>query len=82
MRKIVALLPMYACYWGGLLAFEILNRWPDGWGDGNRVLDKIGSAIFQVYNRGMCASADLNDWAGYKLWRTNETQSTEPTEIT
>ena len=72
MRKLVAWLPMHACFWTGHFASKILDRIPD-WEA--RTVEKIASAIYWVYNRGMCASVDLNDWAGFSFWRKGDESS-------
>lgn len=69
LRKAVAFLPMYACYYTGELAFQIVNRWPERWSEDKTIMDRIGTCIYMIYNTGMCWSVDLNDWAGFRLWR-------------
>lgn len=69
-KKIIAWLPMYACYYIGELAFQIVNRWPDGWSDEDGYLwDRLGSRIFDLYQWGMHKSCVINDLAGFTLWR-------------
>lgn len=75
LKRIVAWVPMYACYYTGELAFQILDRWPDGWGDDDGgVVDRLGSLLYRIYSRCMCASCDINDWAGFKLWYVDEAE--------
>ena len=66
-RKTVAWAPMHACYWIGHAASLVINRWPDC-KDGS-LMDRIGSALYRVYQCGMNLSLALNDWAGFDLWR-------------
>lgn len=69
-KKIIAWLPMHACYWTGELAFQILDRWPDGWSDEDgSFVDRLGGAFYRVYSTGMWWSCKINDWAGFTLWR-------------
>lgn len=71
-KKIIAFLPMYACYYLGELAFQIVNRWPEGWSEENTFMDRLGTCIYRLYSWGTLTSADLNDWAGFKLWYVDE----------
>lgn len=76
MKKVIAWFPMHACYHVGDWASQLLNRWPDC-KDGS-LMDRLGSVVYRVYNRLMCWSVDLNDWAGFKLWH----KEGEPDDIT
>lgn len=67
-RKMIAWLPMYVCYYAGEIAFQILDRWPGEWSDEKHWHDVFPNALYQVYQRGMALSCDLNDWAGFRLW--------------
>jgi hypothetical protein len=51
------------------LAFQIINRWPGEWSDEKHWHDAIPNFLYIVYQRGMCLSLDLNDWAGFRLWK-------------
>lgn len=64
-RKVVAWLPMHACYIFGDLVCRVLNRIPD-WEA--KPVDLLAGAMYRVYNRCMLWSCDLNDWAGFSLW--------------
>lgn len=68
-RKAIAWLPMHACYWTGELAFQIVDRWPGDWSDEEKATDRLAVFFFNVYQRGMALSCDLNDWAGFTLWK-------------
>lgn len=68
LRRIVAWLPMYVCYYTGELAFQIIDRWPGDWSDEKTIGDRIACRLYDVYQRGMAMSCDLNDWAGFSLW--------------
>lgn len=69
-RKALAWLPMHACYYIGHAASLVLNRWPDC-ADGSW-MDRLGTAVYRVYNMGMCLSCDINDWAGFNLWKHHD----------
>lgn len=69
MKKVIAWLPMYVCYYTGELAFQIIDRWPGDWSDGDHWYDCFPNFFYQVYQRGMGLSVDLNDWAGFTLWK-------------
>lgn len=66
-RKAVAWLPMHSVFWIGHGASRIINNWPDCKDDS--LMDRLGTVIYRVYNRCMCWSLDLNDWAGFTLWK-------------
>jgi integrase len=65
-KKAVAWLPMHACFITGDLAARALDRLPD-WEAPPKAW--LASALYRIYNRCMCWSVDLNDWAGFSLWR-------------
>lgn len=71
-RKAVAWLPMYACYYIGELGFQVCNRWPGDWSDEKRWHDFIPNFAYNVYNKGMWWSCCINDWAGFSLWYGKE----------
>lgn len=64
MRKVIAWLPMYACYGIGLAAFSLvdlkahMDEPPRWW-----------HWCYRIYNWGMVRSSIINDWAGFTLWR-------------
>lgn len=67
-RKVVAWLPMYACYYFGEACFQIVNRWPDGWSDERNFMDRVGTWFYNGYQWGMFKSSVINDWGGFALW--------------
>lgn len=65
-RKVIAWAPMHACYIFGHLLSRALDVIPD-WE--SRPVAWLASGMYRTYNRCMCWSVDLNDWAEFKLWR-------------
>lgn len=65
-KKMVAWLPMWTCYLIGDLASKALDLIPD-----SDLWEWLGSGIYRIYNRCMFWSLNLNDWAGFTLWRDN-----------
>jgi len=61
---------MHISFGIGHLASLVINRWPDC-KDGT-LLDKLGSAIYRIYQGGMNVSLQLNDWAGFDLWKPSK----------
>lgn len=67
MRKVIAWLPMWALFWTGHFVSRVLNRIPD-WEVRPFVI--LARVLYVIYNRCMLASCDLNDWAGFMLWKS------------
>lgn len=56
MKKVLAWPAMYTCFWLGHFVSKLMHCEPLG-------------RMYPVYNRLMMWSVDLNDWAGFDLWK-------------
>jgi hypothetical protein len=68
LRKIVAWLPMVTLYYFGHYVSVVMNALPDS------VPTLAWDALYRVYNRCMIWSLELNDWAGFDLWKSEPSE--------
>jgi hypothetical protein len=66
MRKVVACLPMYACFWSGYATGLLLERIPDSEA---KPVQWLSIGLHRFHYQCMRLSVVMNDWAGFALWK-------------
>jgi len=64
---------MYAAFWFGDGVSRLMGIVPDF---DDKWAERIHGVLYRVYNRCMCWSLDLNDWAGFRLWLDSTSDET------